>query len=134
MDFWSNIWNILTVFFWAFVLISALLLLFSVISDLFRDKELSGIWKAVWIFFLIGLPILTSLIYLVARGEGMAKRSQREIKEAKEATDSYIKSVAGSSPADELLKAKQLFDSGVISEGEFVKLKGQILSTQSAIA
>lgn len=131
MDFWSNIWNILTVFFWAFVLISALLLLFSVISDLFRDKELSGIWKAVWIFFLIGLPILTSLIYLISRGEGMAKRSQSEIKEAKEATDNYIKSVAGSSPADELLKAKQLLDSGVISEGEFVQLKGQILSRQS---
>ncbi|MBL3700774.1 hypothetical protein D3228_14160 [Leucobacter luti] len=99
-----------------------------VIVDLFRDRKLNGWAKAAWILFLVLVPLLTSLVYLIARGQGMAERVDEDAKESKDATDAYIREVAGASPADEIAKAKALLDSGAITAEEFAALKGRVLS------
>ncbi|SFR66402.1 Short C-terminal domain-containing protein [Agromyces sp. CF514] len=129
MDFWSNFWDIIWWFLWIFVFVAYLMILFSIIGDLFRDQKLNGWWKAIWIIFLIFVPFLTALIYLIARGQGMAERSQKEARQVQAATDDYIRQTAGSSsPSDEIAKAKGLLDSGAISAEEFAHLKAQALS------
>ncbi len=132
MSFWSNLWNIVWLFFWSFAFIAYLFALFSIISDLFRDHKLNGWWKALWILFLIFVPFLTALVYLIARGPGMAERSQRQAKQAQEAADSYIRQVAQSSPADEIAKAKALLDSGAITQEEYAHIKGVVLGQGGA--
>ncbi len=129
MDFWNNFWNIIWIFFWSFAFIAYLFALFAIIGDLFRDHKLNGWWKAVWIIFLVFVPFLTALVYLIARGSGMARRSQREAREVQAATDTYIQQVAGSaSPADEIAKAKALLDAGTITQAEFDHLKARALA------
>ncbi|MBS1907007.1 MAG: SHOCT domain-containing protein [Actinobacteria bacterium] len=127
MSFWDSLWNILVVFFWAFVFISALFAMIAVVTDLIRDKKLNGWWKALWLIFLVFVPLLTSLIYLIARGGGMADRSVREAEAAQRSTDDYIRSVASVSTADEIAKAKALLDAGTIDQAEFARLKERIL-------
>ncbi|UUT36068.1 SHOCT domain-containing protein [Microbacterium elymi] len=128
MTFWSSFWDIIWWFFWAFVFISYLFALFAVIGDLFRDRKLNGWWKALWIIFLIFVPFLTTLVYLVARGNGMAERSAGQAKSAQAAADDYIKSVAGASPSDEIAKAKALLDSGTITADEYAQIKARALA------
>ncbi|ANJ28447.1 SHOCT domain-containing protein [Agromyces aureus] len=130
MDFWSNFWSIIWWFLWVFVFIAYLMILFSIVGDLFRDHKLSGWWKAVWIIFLIFVPFLTALVYLIARGQGMAERSQRDARQAQAAADDYIRQTAGTSasPADEIAKAKGLLDSGAITAEEFAHLKSKALA------
>lgn len=123
---WSNFWDVLWTIFWAFAFIAYLFALFSVVADLFRDRGLNGFWKAVWIVFLIFLPFLTVLIYLIVRGRGMADRQTERVHHDRHRADDYIRSVAAS-PADEIAKAKQLLDSGVITQAEFDQLKGRAL-------
>ncbi|MEN0085673.1 SHOCT domain-containing protein [Leifsonia virtsii] len=131
---WSNFWSVIWLFFWSFAFVAYLFALFAIISDLFRDHKLNGWWKALWIIFLIFVPFLTALVYLIARGPGMAQRSQREARQYQSATDAYIRQVAGSSPADEISKAKALLDSGAITPEEFAHLKAHALSGQPAAA
>ncbi|MCD0174086.1 SHOCT domain-containing protein [Micrococcus luteus] len=126
MDFWSTIWDAIWWFFTIFVFVAYLIALFSIISDLFRDRELSGVYKAIWLLFLIFLPFLTALVYLIFRGRGMGDRAERQAREAKVAADDYIRTVAGG-PASEIAQAKQLLDSGTISEAEFQSLKQSAL-------
>lgn len=131
MDFWNNIWNVIWTFFWIFAFIAYLFALFAVIGDLFRDHKLNGWWKALWIIFLVFLPFLTVLVYLIARGRGMAERSQKEVKQAQSATDDYIRSVAAApSAADEIAKAKALLDAGTITQDEYNTLKSKALAHQ----
>lgn len=130
MDFWGNFWSFIGWFFWAFVFVAYLFALFAVIADLFRDHELSGWWKAVWILFLIFIPFLTVLVYLIARGRGMAERSQKQARAAQAETDAYIRTVATSSPADEIAKAKALLDAGTITEDDYNALKSKALAQQ----
>ena len=132
MDFWNNFWNIIWLFFWSFAFIAYLFALFAIISDLFRDHKLNGWWKAVWIIFLIFVPFLTALVYLIARGPGMAERSQKEARQVQQSTDAYIRQVAASSPADEIAKAKALLDAGTITPEEFAHLKSVALGHQAA--
>ena len=99
MNFLTNVWDFVLLFFWAFIFISALFIVFSVVSDLIRDKELNGWAKAIWAVFLISVPFLTALIYLIARGKGMSERQVARAAQAQQATDSYIREVAGSSPS-----------------------------------
>ena len=129
MTFWENFWDLIWWFLWAFVFIAYLFALFAIIGDLFRDHKLSGWWKAVWIIFLIFVPFLTALIYLIARGNGMAERSQKEAKQYQAATDQYIRQTVGAaSPSDEIAKAKALLDSGTLTQGEYDQLKAKALS------
>ena len=125
----NNFWNIIWIFFWSFAFVAYLFALFAIIGDLFRDHKLNGWWKAVWIIFLVFVPFLTALIYLIARGPGMAERSQKEARQVQAATDSYIQQVAGSaSPADEIAKAKALLDAGTITQAEFDQIKSRALA------
>ena len=119
-------------FFWLtitfFLLMAYLVVLFQILTDLFRDRELSGWFKAIWVFFLIVLPLLTSLIYLIARGKGMAERNISAAQAAQADADAYIRSVAtSSSPSEEIAKAKALHDSGAISQEEYAALKAKAL-------
>ena len=128
MNFWESFWEILWFSLWAFFFIVYLMALFAIIGDIFRDKDLSGIGKAVWLFFLIFVPFLTALIYLIARGDGMAQRNMALAKENKAATDEYIRSVSSSSPSDEIAKAKSLLDAGTITQQEYEAIKARALS------
>jgi len=130
MTFWTEIWDVIWWFLTIFVFVAYLMALFSIITDLFRDHKLNGWAKAVWFIFLIFLPFLTAIVYLVARGRGMAERAQKQAAAAQSATDDYIRSVSGAAPAPaaEIAHAKQLLDSGAITPEEFDKLKQSALS------
>lgn len=127
MSLWESFWAIIWWFFWAFVFISYLMVLFNIIADLFRDHALNGWWKAVWLIFLIFVPFLTALVYLIARGSDMAERSASIYREQQQAADSYIRSVAGSSPSDEIDKASKLLAAGTITDAEFAAIKARAL-------
>jgi hypothetical protein len=123
-------WNWVELLIWWFLFFAYLVILFQILGDLFRDHTLSGWWKAVWVVFLIIFPFITALVYIVARGRGMAERSRSAAVAAKRDTDEYIRDVAGGgkSPADHIADAKALLDQGVISEAEFAQLKAKALS------
>jgi hypothetical protein len=123
VSFWDIVWFI----FISFIFIAYLMILFSIISDLFRDHETGGFAKALWVIALLVLPFLTALIYLVARGHGMAERSAQQAKEMKQAQDDYIRGVAGATPAEQIARAKELLDSGAISQTEYEQLKTKAL-------
>lgn len=126
--FWGSFWDLIWWFLWAFVFFAYLFALFAIISDLFRDHKLSGWWKAVWIVFLIFVPFLTALVYLITRGRGMAERSASQAKQIQQVQDDYIKQVAGSSPSDEIAKAKALLDAGTITPAEYDVIKAKVLA------
>jgi hypothetical protein len=111
-----------------FLFAAWLMVLFTVISDLFRDHDMSGWGKALWIIFLIFLPFLGTLIYLIARGHGMRERALAQQAEAQKQFDAYVKQTAGGgSAADELEKLSKLHDANKISDAEFEKAKAKIV-------
>lgn len=110
-----------------FLLFAWLWILITIVGDLFRDHELSGWGKAFWVFFLIFLPFLGVLVYLVARGSGMRDRAMADQAAAQEQMDTYIREKAGASPADELQKLNDLKVSGAISQEEFDRAKSKLL-------
>jgi predicted ferric reductase len=125
MDFGDFFWLLV----WSFFFVMYLMILFHIIGDLFRDKELSGWWKALWVIALIIVPFLTAFIYLIARGRGMAERQAGELRQAQEANDAYIQQVAGrSNPTDQIATAKNLLDQGTITQTEFDRLKASALA------
>ena len=124
----SSFWDFFWLLVWSFFFVAFLMALFQIIVDLFRDQELSGWFKALWLLFILFVPILGALVYLIVRGNDMAKRQMRDATEAKQATDAYIQSVATqSNPAEQIAKAKGLLDSGAISQAEFDALKAKAL-------
>jgi ABC-type multidrug transport system fused ATPase/permease subunit len=128
MPFMSNFWDLIWLMFSAFVFVAYLTVMFQVVADLFRDSELSGFGKVAWIVGLILVPFLTALIYVLARGSGMARRQQAAVQKAQNEAESYIRQVAGKSPADQIADAKRLLDAGTISADEFARLKAKALS------
>ena len=125
----SSFWDFFWLLVWSFFFVAFLMALFQIIVDLFRDQELSGWFKALWLLFILFVPILGALVYLIVRGNDMAKRQMRDATEAKQATDAYIQSVATqSNPAEQIAKAKGLLDSGAISQAEFDALKAKALA------
>lgn len=127
MSFWENFWNIFWWFLYVYALIAFLYALFVIIGDIFRDGQLNGWLKAVWIVFLAFIPILGVLVYLIARGKSMVERAGERARKDQEASDAYIRQVATASPAEEIAKAKALLDSGTISPDEFEKIKSSVL-------
>lgn len=127
MSIWESFWAIIWWFFWAFVFISYLMVIFGIIADLFRDRALNGWLKAIWMIFLVFVPFLTALVYLIARGGGMAERSASAVRENQNAADSYIRSVAGGSASDEIEKASKLLAAGSITNEEFDAIKARAL-------
>ncbi len=124
----SNFWDLLWLIFSTFVFVAYILVLFQIVIDLFRDHELGGGFKALWIIGLIFVPLLTALVYIVARGRGMAERQRAALQRAKSDTEAYIKGVAGKSPADQISDAKALLDAGTINADEFARLKTKALA------
>src|SRR5215207_1745918 len=125
----DSFWDLFWWFFWVYVFIAYLMVLFSIVADIFRDHSMNGWLKAVWIIFLVFFPFITALVYLIARGRGMAERSGREVRQVRASQDDYIRSVAGASSADEIAKAKALLDAGTISQSEFDLLKSKAVGT-----
>lgn len=111
-----------------FLFVAWLWILFAIISDLFRDHELSGWAKAAWVFFLLILPFLGALIYLIARGDGMRDRTIKAQEDAKKHFDDYVRQQAHSSPADELHKLNELKEKGALSPEEFEQAKAKLLT------
>ncbi len=103
-------------------------ILITILSDLFRDHESSGWAKAVWVLFLVFIPFLTALIYLIVRGGGMRDRALKAQADAKKHMDAYIQEQSHSSPADELHKLNDLKEKGAISGEEFDKAKAKLLA------
>ncbi|WP_338751126.1 SHOCT domain-containing protein [Janibacter alittae] len=124
MSFWDVLWLIIVSFGFLFYL----MMLFSIIGDLFADHDTRGIVKAVWVIFLLFLPLLTALVYLIVRGDGMARRRARSVQSAIDAQDAYIKSVATAAPADQIQRAKALLEDGTITQQEYDSLKSKALS------
>ena len=106
--------------------------LFWVLGDIFRSKDLGGGGKTAWIIFVIIIPWLGILVYVIARGKGMQERSMKQMADAQAAQAAYIKSVAGSSAApsaaDEIARLTELKEKGAITEDEFNSLKAKAIS------
>ncbi|MEK9664364.1 MAG: SHOCT domain-containing protein [Candidatus Nanopelagicales bacterium] len=124
MEFGQFLWGLLIIFF----MIMYFMVLFSIILDLFRNREMNGWIKALWIFLLFLIPFLSLLVYIIVYGRGMAERQQAAVLTAQKEQDAYIKQVAGTSPAEQIAQAQQLLTSGAISQEEFDKIKAKALS------
>ena len=126
MSFWDIVWFIFIT--WAFV--AYLMVMFSIIGDIFRDRELSGGLKALWCLALVFVPFLTAVVYLISRGRSMAERSARASAVHRQQQDAYIREVAGqTTAADQITQARGLFDAGAISQSEYDALKAKALGT-----
>lgn len=125
MSFWDFFWLLV----WSFFFVAYLMVLFQVLGDLFRDHEMSGWLKAVWVIALIVFPFLALLIYMIARGRGMAERQAHTMEQMRAQTDAHIRDVAGGTSATEqIAAAKGLLDSGAITSGEFEQIKRKALA------
>lgn len=115
---------------WCFYFIAYLYVVIAIITDLFRDAKLNGWLKALWIIALVFLPFLTAIVYVIARGRGMAQRTQQSrARVAVSESDDY-RPTASTSPAEDIAQAKQLLEAGTITQGEFDALKSKALGHQ----
>jgi hypothetical protein len=119
-------WSMMIFFLW----ILWFMLLFRILGDIFRSPDLGGFGKTMWILFVIFLPFLGTLVYVLARGNAMTQRSLDEAKSHQQAFDQYVRSAAAtsSSSADELAKFAALRDQGVITDEEFASKKAKLLA------
>ena len=119
-----------------FIFFAWFMCLFWIFGDLFRSRDLGGLAKTLWSLFIIILPVLGMLVYLIVRGSGMTARALEAQTEAQKRQDAYIKSVATSNgrggAADEIASAKALLDSGAINASEYEQLKAKALGTSTA--
>jgi uncharacterized membrane protein YcjF (UPF0283 family) len=131
-----SLWNILVSIFWFMLLFAWIWLLITILADIFRDHELSGWAKAAWVLFIIVVPWLGALVYLIARGRSMNERTRAQAERQDQAFRQYVQQAAGSSPssADELAKLADLRDRGTISQQEFAQAKARLLGTEEPAA
>jgi hypothetical protein len=121
--FWSVLW-----FFFLFIW---LMILFHILTDLFRDQSVSGVEKTLWVLFLVFLPFLAVFIYLIVRGKGMGERAAAQQQQAQQQFEGYVRDVAATSeatPTEQIARAKELLDSGAIDQSEFDRLKARALA------
>ena len=123
-DFWGVLWTLFSIF----IFVAYLMVLISIFGDIFRDRALAGGYKALWIIFLLVVPVIAALVYLIARGRSMAERQNEAIRESQAAASDYIRQNASTGPAGEIAAAKSLLDSGAISQAEFDTLKAKVLA------
>jgi hypothetical protein len=125
MSFWDVVWFIII----SFAFVAYLMMLFSILTDLFRDHDLSGFAKAIWLVGLLFVPFFSALVYVIVRGRGMADRTMTSQVAAQKQQEAYIKQVASSaSPADQIAQASAMLDKGTISQSEFDALKAKALA------
>jgi len=123
LSFGEFLWSLLIIFF----MVTFFMILFYVVVDVFRSHDLSGWSKALWVIFIVILPFIGLLAYVIVRGDSMQRRQMQAAQENQEAADSYIRGVAGGS-ATEIANAKELLDSGAITDDEFQQIKQKALS------
>jgi ABC-type multidrug transport system fused ATPase/permease subunit len=133
----NNNGSFLLALFEFFIFFAWFMCLWWVFGDLFRSRDLGGGAKTLWTLFIIILPILGMLVYLIARGRGMTDRSLEAQAEMQKRQETYIRSVAASnggtgSTADQIKSAKSLLDSGAINQSEYEQLKAKALATSGA--
>lgn len=125
MGFFEIFWGV----FWVFLLVAWFWVVISVITDVFRSKDIKGVTKALWVLFIIIIPWLGVLAYIIVRGDEMEQHRVEDAKRVEEAQRTYLRSVAGNvSVADELEKLSGLKDKGVISDAEFEAQKTKLLA------
>ena len=123
--FFSLLWTMAVFFAW----IIWFWLLITVFSDLFRRHDIGGGAKVLWMIFVIILPYLGVFVYLIASHDGMTERAMKQQQAAQQQLDERIRSAAPSSPAADIEKAKQLLDSGAITQAEYESLKAKALAS-----
>jgi hypothetical protein len=130
-----SLWNILVSIFWFMLLFAWIWLLITILADIFRDHELSGWAKAAWVLFIIVVPWLGALVYLIARGRSMNERTRAQAERQDQAFRQYVQQAAGNPPssADELAKLADLRDRGTISPQEFAQAKARLLGGQESV-
>ena len=111
-----------------FLMVAWIWAVIGVISDVFRSSDLGGVSKGIWVLFIIVIPWLGVLSYLIIRGHGMQERNMQAVSDASDRQRAYIQNVAGTSTADELHKLAELKDKGVITDAEFETQKARLLS------
>jgi hypothetical protein len=116
-------WTMIIFFFW----VIWIWIVIQVLVDVFRRHDIGGFAKALWVIFVVIVPWLGVLIYLIVEHDGMRERSVKQASAQKEQFDQYVREAAGGS-ADEIAKAKQLLDQGAITQDEFDALKAKALS------
>src|SRR6201996_8534513 len=119
--------DLLLLIFEMFLFVVWIWILFTIISDLFRNHDMSGWLKALWIVLLIFIPYITALVYLVVYGTDMRERTLRAQAEAKHQADAYIRAAAQTAPADELHKLHELVEKGALTEAEYEQAKAKLL-------
>jgi hypothetical protein len=126
ISFGDVLWSIVVVFFFVIFL----WMIFGIVGDLFRSDDLSGWGKALWCIFLVLFPFVTVFVYLVTRGRGMAERSAEVQQRAEQQFRAYVRETAGAGngAAAEIKSAKELLDSGAISQQEYEELKHKALA------
>ncbi len=127
----SSLWDALLWMFFFFIWIAFIFIWVRCVMDLFSDRETGGFAKTLWVICFIFFAPLTTLVYLIARGKGMQDRTIEQVAEAQAAQEKYIKSVAAqsaTSPTEQIKHAKDLLDSGAISQAEFDALKSKALA------
>ncbi len=118
------LWTLLIIFFMVFYF----MLLFMVLLDIFRDREMKGWVKLIWILALLFFHFITLFIYILFRGRGMADRQQAAAVENQKAQQAYVQSLAGTNAADQITSAKALLDAGTITQAEFDSIKAKALA------
>jgi hypothetical protein len=124
MPLLSLFWSMLMFF----LFIIWIWLLITVFIDVFRSQDMGGFAKALWVLFLVFLPFLGVLVYVIARGSSMQERAIKQAADYEKAQRAYIQEVASASPAEELTKLKGLHDQGVLTDAEFAAQKAKILA------
>jgi hypothetical protein len=123
-SFWDFFWDVLLIMAW----VIWFWLLITVFADLFRRHDTSGFAKVAWVVFVIVLPYLGVLVYLLVQHDGMAQRNVKAAEAQQQQFDSYVQSVAKTDPAEQITKAKALLADGTITQAEFDQLKEKALS------
>jgi general stress protein CsbA len=121
-SFGNVLWTIIVFFAW----VAWIYMLIVILADVFRRKDINGWIKALWCLFLIVVPFVGVLVYLIANHDGMNQRQEQEYQQQKDATDTYIRSVSGG-PTTEIAQAKDLLDKGAITQQEYDALKDRVL-------
>ncbi len=123
IGFFDIVWSI----FWLFLMVAWFWVMISVVADIFRSKDMNGAAKAIWVAFVILIPWLGVLSYLIVRGDKMHEHNVEAMNKMEEAQKDYIRSIANVSAADELERLAALKDKGVLTEEEFSSQKAKIL-------
>ena len=125
--FMDVLWSMIIFFAW----VAWIWILIVILTDVFRRHDIGGWTKALWTIFLVVIPFLGVLVYLVAQHDGMAERQQKDVQAQQDKFDSYVRQAAGTGgggPASEIAKAKELLDSGAITQSEFDTLKAKAVA------